>query len=146
MGVIVLSILCIITLWFQIKNIQKVKISESYSRMHLIVVRVSAILFVVWGILFLQDLPFVFITILIAIILLLYPYTTGLGEKEIIYRPNISGFAPKTEKYTDIYDFTMNERGNQLKLILNIENKFKIRMHFTTEDREKVLQLLQSMY
>lgn len=140
-----LLILCTVILWYQFKYARRVEILEHYSRNYMIIIRIISVLFVLWGIFFLQSPEFILITILIAIIILFHPYTTGLSKSEIIYQKwGVGSFAPKAQKISDISNVLAKENGNNLKLILSIRNQFKIEMNFATKDKEKVFELLQN--
>lgn len=148
MGFLVLLLLCSLILINQYRSSRKVILFEKYSRLYLGVIRTIAFLFIAWGIFFLQDIAFIFITILIAIILWVHPYTTGLSQSEIIYQQwGVGAFSPKVQKISDITDISIKEsKNNNIKLILSIKNQFQIQMVFNKNDREKIEQLLQNIY
>lgn len=144
-GSLVLLILCTLILWYQFKYARRVEILENHSRIYLITTRILAILFVLWGIFFLQSADFILITILIAIILMFHPYTTGLSKSEIIYRQGgVGAFAPKVQKISDVSNISTKESKNDLKLILSIRNQFKIEMNFSKKDKKKIFKFLQN--
>lgn len=148
MGFLILLIICMIVLWGQFKYSRKVKIHEKYSRNYLIMVRVIAALFVLWGLFFLQSGEFILITTLTAIVFIFHPYTTGLSRDKIIYREMLGGFAslsPKTQNISDVYDISTKEDKDSLKLTFNIKNQFNIEMFFAKKDKEKVFKFLQDI-
>ena len=148
MGFLLLLILCLFVLWYQVRYARRVEIRESHSRNYHITMRIISILFVLWGIFFFRSPEFILITILIGTIITFHPYTTGLSKSEIIYQPRsmggFAGFAPKTQKISDISDIRIKENRNNLKLILSIRNQFKIEMNFAKEDQEKVFEYLHN--
>ena len=76
MGFLLLLILCVIILGYQFKYARRVEILESYSRSYLITMRIISVLFVLWGFFILQSPEFILITVLVAIIIIIHPYTT----------------------------------------------------------------------
>lgn len=145
MGFLVLFLMCALALIIQHRSYRKIILYEKYSQLYLNVMRIIALLFIGWGIFYLQDLAFILITVLIAMIIWAHPYTTGLSEDSIIYRQNVRGFAgltPKSQKMKDIKHYEFIEKSKKIKVMFNIQNQFQIHMEFNKEDREKIEQLL----
>ena len=146
MGFLLLLILCVIILGYQFKSARKVEILENYSRSYLITMRIISVLFVLWGFFILQSPEFILITVLVAIIIIIHPYTTGLSKSEIIYHQwATGGFAPKAQKISEVSKFSTKDSENNFRLTLSIKNQFKIELNFAQEDKQKVLEYLQDI-
>lgn len=147
MGFLVLLLLCALVLIDQYRSFRKIILFEKYSRLYICIMRIVSFLFIAWGIFFLQDIAFIFITILIAIIIWLHPYTTGLGQNEIVYRQNVGGFgslSPKTQSFQDITNHKFIKKDKGTKVIFNIRNQFQIQMVFNIDDEGKINELLHN--
>lgn len=127
------------------KYARQITVPETHSQAHLFVSYILAIAFVVWDVFFLKEPFFVLITILVAIIILPHPSTTGLSDTGSIYRPVTGGFAlfiSKKVSLSEVSDFSTEKTKDRFKVSLTIRKQYKVNLTFAHKDEQRVMEIL----
>lgn len=128
---------------YQIFSIFKIEVYEYKSTALRLVHSLGAVFLLIFSAYFGSTILHYIISVVLFFVFLINPYTTGLAEEKIYYEPNIGGLArlsSKTQKYTNIRDFTINKEGDILEVEMVFKNKLKLNMHFDHDFEDQVFR------
>lgn len=130
---------------YQMAFIFYIKIYEKKPTSIYITHCVISLFFLMIGIYFGTEIIHYLTTIIISLIFLVSPFTTGLTKNKVIYEPNLTGLsrmAPKKQPYSNINKISAEKENNILNLNILFKNKKVVKMTFNIDKEEIIKEII----